>query len=242
MAKVSRRTAEDLTGRRFGRLTVIRQLENRNNRTRWLCRCDCGNEKNVAARDLKAGKVKSCGCLRREGNRKKMDISGQRFGRLTALYPTDRRDSHGVVYWVCRCDCGNQTEVPASNLVNGTCKSCGCLKKENQDKIQDRLHHIDGTCVEFLEKRKKRKDNKSGFRGVYQGKNGRFRVSIGFRGKRIYLGTYDDFENAVEARLEAEKNIYGEFLELYHEWEKKSSDDPEWARRHPFSVSVPVPK
>ena len=46
-----------------------------------------------------------------------MDISGQRFGRLTALYPTDRRDSHGVVYWVCRCDCGNQTEVPASNLV-----------------------------------------------------------------------------------------------------------------------------
>ena len=178
MAKVSRRTAEDLTGRRFGRLTVIRQLENRNNRTRWLCRCDCGN----------------------------------------------------------------QTEVPASNLVNGTCKSCGCLKKENQDKIQDRLHHIDGTCVEFLEKRKKRKDNKSGFRGVYQGKNGRYRVSIGFRGKRIYLGMYDDFENAVEARLEAEKNIYGEFLELYHEWEKKSSDDPEWARCHPFSVSVPVPK
>lgn len=157
MAKVSRRTAEDLTGRRFGRLTVIRQLENRNNRTRWLCRCDCGNEKDVAARDLKAGKVKSCGCLRREGNRKKMDISGQHFGRLTALYPTDRRDSHGVVYWVCRCDCGNQTEVPASNLVNGTCKSCGCLKKENQDKIQDRLHHIDGTCVEFLEKRKKEK-------------------------------------------------------------------------------------
>lgn len=96
--------------------------------------------------------------------------------------------------------------------------------------------------MEFLEKRKKRKDNKSGFRGVYQGKNGRYRVSIGFRGKRIYLGMYDDFENAVEARLEAEKNIYGEFLELYHEWEKKSSDDPEWARRHPFSVSVPVPK
>ena len=55
-------------------------------------------------------------------------------------------------------------------------------------------------------------------------------------------GSIWDFENAVEARLEAEKNIYGEFLELYHEWEKKSSDDPEWARRHPFSVSVPVPK
>ena len=142
-----KRTAEDLTGRRFGRLTVIRQLENKNHRTRWLCRCDCGNEKEVASRDLKAGKVKSCGCLRREGSKNKKDISGRRFGRLTALHPTDRRDVHGVIYWVCQCDCGNQTEVPASNLVNGTCKSCGCLRKENQDKIQDRLHRVDGTCT-----------------------------------------------------------------------------------------------
>lgn len=239
MSNMPKRAAEDLTGRRFGRLTVIRQLENKNHRTRWLCRCDCGNEKEVASRDLKAGKVKSCGCLRREGSKNKKDISGRRFGRLTALHPTDRRDVHGVIYWVCQCDCGNQTEVPASNLVNGTCKSCGCLRKENQDKIQDRLHRVDGTCIEFLEKRKKRRDNKSGFRGVYQGKNGRYRVSIGFQGRRIYLGMYDDFDNAVEARLEAEKNIYGEFLDGYHKWEKRADSDPEWAKKHPFTFSMP---
>lgn len=57
------------------------------------------------------------------------------------------------------------------------------MKKENQDKIVDRLHRVDGTCIEFLEKRKYRSDNKSGFRGVFQMPNGRYRVSIGFRGK-----------------------------------------------------------
>lgn len=231
------RNAEDLSGRRFGRLTVIRKAENQNHRTRWFCRCDCGEEKIVASRDLKSGKVKSCGCLRRDGNGKnKKDIEGRRFGRLIALYPTSHRDRHGVVCWMCRCDCGNLTEVAASSLLNGTCKSCGCLKKENQVKISSRLHHIDGTCVEFLEKRKKRKDNKSGFRGVYQNKNGKYRVSIGFRGKRIYLGVYDLFDDAVKARLNAERELYGQFLEQYHEWEKKSVEDPGWAKEHPFSV------
>lgn len=122
------------------------------------------------------------------------------------------------------------------SLLNGRCKSCGCLKKENQEKIQSRLHHIDGTCVEFLEKRKKRKDNKSGFRGVYQIKNGKYRVSIGFQGKRIYLGVYEIFDDAVEARLSAEKELYGEFLERYHEWEKQSTEDPDWEKEHPFSA------
>ena len=67
--------------------------------------------------------------------------------------------------------------------------------------------------MEFLEKRKTRKDNKSGFRGVYQIKNGKYRVSIGFRGERIYLGIYEIFDDAVEARLSTEKELYGEFLE-----------------------------
>ena len=53
--------AEDLTGRVFGTLTVLYRTENRNGRTCWMCRCSCGNERAVTARDLKAGKVTSCG-------------------------------------------------------------------------------------------------------------------------------------------------------------------------------------
>ena len=173
---------------------------------------------------------------RRQPGRTAEYLTGRRFGSLTVLYPTQGRDRHGAVYRMCRCNCGNMTEVSAPGLLNGRYKSCGCLKKANQEKIQSRLHHIDGTCVEFLEKRKTRKDNKSGFRGVYQIKNGKYRVNIGFRGERIYLGIYEIFDDAVEARLSTEKELYGEFLERYHEWEKKSVEDPSWRKGHPFSA------
>ena len=201
--------AEDLTGKIFGHLTVIERTENRKGRTCWLCRCECGNLKAVTAHDLKAGKVKSCGCGNFAGNRIRIDLSGKRFGRLTALFPTEKRDRKGSVYWHCRCDCGNETDVTESGLVHGNYRSCGCLKSENQKNISKQLHMVDGTCVEMLEKRKYRRDNTSGFRGVYQLKNRKYRVDIGFKGKRFYIGCFEDYDDAVRARLEAEKMIHG---------------------------------
>ena len=66
---------------------------------------------------------------------------------------------------------------------------------------------VDGTCVEMLEKRKHRSDNTSGFRGVYQLRNGKYRATIGFKGKRFYIGTFVDYQDAVQARQEAESTI-----------------------------------
>lgn len=232
------RSAEDLRGHTFGLLTAVKRVENKRGRTCWLCRCRCGGQKEVTAHDLKEGKVKSCGCLVHSAKRSIVDISGQRFGRLTALRPTERRDRKGTVCWLCRCDCGNECEVSEAKLMSGNCKSCGCLNRENQEKIKNRLTHVDGTCIEFLEKRKSRRDNRSGFRGVFRLQNGKYRVSIGFQGKRISLGSYGSFDDAVKARLDAEKEIHGKFLEKYHQWEEKAERDPEWAKQNPFTADV----
>lgn len=58
----------NLTGRRFCRFTVIKPVRviARNNTLRWLCRCDCGNERILLAGDLNSGHAKSCGCYARE--------------------------------------------------------------------------------------------------------------------------------------------------------------------------------
>ena len=109
------------------------------------------------------------------------DLTGRRFGRLVAQYPTARRDRKGSVYWHCTCDCGKEAEVTENGLVHGNNRSCGCLKRENQKRVVDQLHMVDGTCLEWLEKRKSRSDNTSGFRGIYCLKNGRYRVGIGFK-------------------------------------------------------------
>lgn len=62
---------KDLTGQRFGRLTVIRKgnTDTKAKTAKWLCRCDCGNEKVILARSLQTGKTQSCGCLQKEKTR-----------------------------------------------------------------------------------------------------------------------------------------------------------------------------
>lgn len=166
------------------------------------------------------------------------DIKGQRFGRLTALYPTDRRDRRGSVYWHCVCSCGNITEVTEAGLTQGNYKSCGCLKNENQKNIFRQLHLVEGTCLELLGDRKPRKDNKSGVRGVYLMKNHRYRVDIGFKKKRFYIGMFETFDEAVQARLEAEKMIHESFARAYKKWKKRADADPGWAERHPLKFEV----
>lgn len=58
---------QDLTGQKFGRLTVIKRVENTKNKdTLWLCKCDCGGETITRITNLKNGNTKSCGCLNKE--------------------------------------------------------------------------------------------------------------------------------------------------------------------------------
>ena len=58
--------AEDLTGRRFGRLVAVGPLGRKNGSVVWLCRCDCGRDAEVKSWNLKTGITSSCGCLQRE--------------------------------------------------------------------------------------------------------------------------------------------------------------------------------
>ena len=55
-----------------------------------------------------------------------IDLTGEWFGSLTVLYRSDRQAPS--VYWTCQCDCGNRTEVLASNLRRGHTTSCGCRR------------------------------------------------------------------------------------------------------------------
>jgi len=55
---------KDRTGQRFGRLVILERAENEKSRTRWLCKCYCGNEKIVKTSQLRKGHVTSCGCLK----------------------------------------------------------------------------------------------------------------------------------------------------------------------------------
>ena len=59
------------------------------------------------------------------------DLRGMKFGRLTAIEPSENR-GRGRVIWRCICECGNETNALNYNLLNGHTLSCGCLRKERQ--------------------------------------------------------------------------------------------------------------
>ncbi len=64
-----------------------------------------------------------------KNGRKAADLTGQRYGLLTALFPTEKRQDGGSVVWHCACDCGAETDVCAKRLKRGKVRSCGCLSE-----------------------------------------------------------------------------------------------------------------
>lgn len=207
----------DLTGQRFGRLTVIRDSgEKKNGFVVWECQCDCGNIVNIPTGNL-GRSTKSCGCLR-----KKIDLTGKKFGRLLVKEFHSRIDKKDYYeyYWNCICDCGNEIVVRHQNLTSkrrGT-QSCGCLQidtsEEKIKRINDK-YHKEGTDLSLITN-KMIKSNTSGVKGVsWFSPKGKWRATINFRRKAVHLGYFDNLEDAAKARKEAEEKYFNPILEEY---------------------------
>lgn len=123
----------DLTGQKFGHLTVIEQAPSRNKHVYWRCKCDCGTICEKSGESLRRGAALHCGCQLGTVQKKKRKEEhfnkhiGERYGRLTVIANTGKRTAKEPI-WLCRCDCGNYKEVATGLLLSGATKSCGCLK------------------------------------------------------------------------------------------------------------------
>lgn len=165
------------------------------------------------------------------------NLRGKRFGRLLAVRPLEKRDHHGCVIWLCRCDCGSQAEAPGTRLISGEIVSCGCRREETRGELHDRLTFVDGTCVETIGPRKARSDSKTGFRGVSIQKR-RYRAIIGFQRKVYYLGSFSTFEEAKKARLEAETLIHRGFVRAWDAWQRRVAEEPGIEQEENFVFEV----
>lgn len=59
-----------------------------------------------------------------------IDLTGQKFGRLTVLHKDTERITKSGSYWICQCECGKQKSVKSSSLRRGEIISCGCYRTE----------------------------------------------------------------------------------------------------------------
>lgn len=212
----------NLENQRFGRLIVIKRLQG----SKWLCHCDCGNEKVVLAKNLIQGKTLSCGCLRKQSVR--LDITGLRFGMLVAIEPTDLIKDNSVV-WRFKCDCGNDCNATLYSVKWIGRKSCGCLSHEVHSLYAYKAHpnvNYDGVNVGKISSKKLNKNNKSGHKGVCWSKQyQKWEASLKFKSKKYHLGLYDKLEDAVKARAKGEEHIFDPFLEWYAEYTTQNNKE-----------------
>ena len=124
-------------GARFEKLSVISgPTKNKYGIAQVHCRCECGAEKTVNCADLRDGKIKSCGCWRKDIGKRSIAQSlidgkyrgitaNDRYGHLMFLRAFDQ-DKNGKVRCEFQCDCGSKTIKSLNSVISGHIKSCGC--------------------------------------------------------------------------------------------------------------------
>ena len=193
-----------MKNKRFGRLVAV-ELTKKNNRSAWLCYCDCGNTKIVRADHLRSGAVKSCGCLNADKKKERFkdmtDFENDNFKVIEKVESHNQR-----VQWLCLCKhCGNTTVLNSSEIAKT--KSCGCLKKGASAEYMAQIRDF-----ESLKSTKPTKKNTTGVRGVYvRNRRGtrKYQAFINVNKKPKYLGTFDTIEEAAKVRKQAEQDFWG---------------------------------
>ena len=219
----------DLTNQRFGRLLVLSKYDVvGKGETRWLCRCDCGNECVVSRGGLKGGKTQSCGCLQRERTSEikrkynTYDLSGEYGIGYTSKgkeFYFDLEDYDKIKDY---CWCFNDQDYVVAHNKSG-----------NNIRLHRLILNINNKDIIIDHKNRRKNDNRksnlriatksenamnrptdirstTGYKGVHKVGN-KYTANIGLNNETIYLGIFDSMEDAAECRYRNEKEIFGEF-------------------------------
>ena len=230
----------DLTGEKFGRLTVIEQSEDyiipttHKHIPMWHCKCECGNELKVRGNDLKNGTTSSCGCYKRDIHIKpnKYDLSGE-YG---IGYTVDGREFYFDLEDYDKIKdrawhINNQGYVASrkghkgkNTLLHRLIMDIEDIQNmnivvdhKNHNKVDNRKSNI-RICTALQNGQNKKPRNRELYTGIYKYEyNGKYRHTIKYKaeiqvnGILYRLGKFDNYEDAVKARKNAEKKYYGEF-------------------------------
>lgn len=200
----------------------------------WNCQCDCGNITVVTSSNLtnKISPTRSCGCYRVERQHKSKNtkanawrvdgnvVVGTTSTQKTFLvdlddFPLVRNYCWNISrngYVVASAKNGATAALRLHRLVMGVTDSHIIVDHKNWDKTDNRKSNLRiATKSENNINIKRRSNNTSGYTGVTTTRNGKYCARISIGNTRYYLGTYNTFQEAVDARHDAELRMHGEW-------------------------------
>lgn len=227
---------KDLTGQKFGRLTVkCRGPNNKSGNAQWWCECECGNSelKLVVGTRLTNGETKSCGCLQKEiasithSRPNTYDLSGEygigytsqpdSYGRCEFYFDLEDYDKIKGYTWSFSNDYLRDTKdrsVSMHQIIlpvqSGYVPEHIHGAKSKNDNRKENLRAA--TQSQNLMNTATRKDNTSGVKGVRWRKDtNKWTAFIWVEKKCVSLGCFNNFDDAVDARKRAEIKYFGQF-------------------------------
>lgn len=215
------RKLKDLTDKKFGKLTV-KNMEGRNKHRAilWNCICDCGGKTKVTSSSLLDGSTKSCGCIKRSNT---YEIVGNYVIGTTKLnekFYFDLEDFENVKKYTWYMKSGGYVETSTKDKETISLHRLVMNAQENE--VIDHKNHENNNCrKENLRRatnsknqmnKKIQNNNTSGVTGVIWNKSrNNWHARISVHKKRISLGYFKNFEDAVKVRKEAELKYFGEY-------------------------------
>ena len=217
----------DLTGQKFGKLTVLYPVASKSQRARWHCVCECGNEKDVLQQNLFSGHVRSCGCILSESSTERMKHYNNSLGRethdetKTRLYriwiSIKTRCSRGKDYpnyggrgiTICEEWAHSFTAFRNWSMNNGYSDSLTIDRIDvNGNYCPENCRWVDMSVQEFNKRISSR--NTSGVTGVSFNKNAHKWVAYICKNLQFhYLGSFNNINDAIAKRKEAETKYFG---------------------------------
>lgn len=203
-------TKKNLTGKKFGRLTVLYESENRfYGNVCWVCKCECGTKKSIMGRNLVKGYSKSCGCLNKEIVAKHRKSNTSEYHSWNGMKGRcDNPNNKGYKNYGGR----GITYDPKwkSFLVFYEDMGPKPSKKHSLDRIDNNGNYCKENCRwtdwNTQENNKRKKDGK----GYYKcAQTKKYRASIAKQNKTYRLGRFDTPEEARKIYLEKRKELYG---------------------------------
>lgn len=214
------------------------------------CRCICGKVRDIPKNVLVRGKSTSCGCTRKEelsgygkmAVARKWENAQKKVGTIVNgfnVVSVEKREVNGKNQTFCKviCPvCGKESETLLSRLPHiHICAKCNQNTNDLLRELQA-SYLAEGSSLAGVKSRMNGKINKNSstkVNGVSQQKNGRYRAYINFKRKQYHLGTYDRLEDALAARKEGERKIFGEYIKRHEGWENELKEIGKSHRKKP---------
>lgn len=221
-----RKYPRDISGMKFGKLTAIKLVRyEKHGEAVWECLCECGNKIDVRRNNLIRGNTKSCGCIPRRSKKLNEYNFDNKYvyskcSNSDTIFIVDLEDYNkikGDTWW--ENDQGYICAIHKHKIV----RQHRLIMGVDDDKSVRNIDHINGkrydnrkenlrfaTQAENQINRGANKNSKTGVKGVTKIGN-KYYSRITYDGKDITIGIFDNIEDAKIARINKEKELFGEF-------------------------------